>query len=86
METNAVSADAVKDVLVETLELQDRADEIGADTQLMGALPELDSMAVLELILALEQRFGITVPEEDVSAEAFATLGSLTELVERARG
>ena len=86
METNAVSVDAVKDVLVETLELQDRAEEIGAETQLMGALPELDSMAVLELILALEQRFGITVPEEDVSAEAFATLGSLTELVERARG
>lgn len=86
METNAVSAEAVKDVLVETLELQDRASEIGPDTQLMGALPELDSMAVLELILALEQRFAITVPEEDVSAEAFATLGSLTELVERARG
>lgn len=81
MTSNAVGADAVKEVLVETLELHDRADEIDAETQLLGALPELDSMAVLELIGALEQRFGITVAEDDVTAEAFETLGSLTELV-----
>ena len=39
-------------------------------------------MAVLELIVELERRFGITVEDEDVTAEAFETLESLTEFVD----
>ena len=72
----------VKDVLVKTLGVEDRADTIDASTPLLGSLPELDSMAVLELVAALEQRFGITVDDDDVTAEVFETLGSLTEFVQ----
>lgn len=86
MSANAVSHETVKEVLVETLELEDRADAIDASTPLMGALPELDSMAVLELIAALEKRFALTVSDEHVTAEAFETLDSLTAFVESARG
>lgn len=71
----------VKDVLVKTLGVEDRADTIDASTPLLGSLPELDSMAVLELVAALEQRFGITVDDDDVTAEVFETLGSLTQFV-----
>ena len=39
-------------------------------------------MAVLELIVVLEERFEITVEDADVSAEAFETLASLTDLVQ----
>lgn len=73
--------DEVKAVLVELLELEDRADAIDASTPLLGELPELDSMAVLELVLALEERFGIAVDGEDVTADAFTTLESLTAFV-----
>jgi acyl carrier protein len=76
---------AVKAVVVETLEVQDRADQIDADTPLLGSLPELDSMAVLELVHALEERFGIEVDGEDVSAEVFETLASLTAFVSAKR-
>ena len=72
----------VKDVLVKTLGVEDRAATIDASTPLLGSLPELDSMAVLELVAALEQRFGITVDDDDVTAEVFETLGSLTEFVQ----
>lgn len=72
----------VKDVLVKTLGVEDRADAIDASTPLLGSLPELDSMAVLELVAALEQRFAITVDDDDVTAEVFETLGSLTEFVQ----
>jgi len=72
----------VKAALIETLELEDRADSIDGATPLLGALPEFDSMAVLELIVVLEERFEITVEDEDVTAETFATLASLTEFVE----
>jgi acyl carrier protein len=71
----------VKAVLVETLGVEDRAATIDASTPLLGSLPELDSMAVLELVAALEQRFGITVDDDDVTAEVFETLGTLTEFV-----
>lgn len=72
----------VKDVLVKTLGVEDRADSIDASTPLLGSLPELDSMAVLELVAALEQRFGITIDDDDVTAEIFETLGALTAFVQ----
>ena len=43
-------------------------------------------MAVVELVLALEERFGIEIDDEDVTAEVFETLASLTAFVDgRAR-
>jgi acyl carrier protein len=84
--TTAVDVADVKAVVVETLCIEDRADAIDADTQLFGSLPELDSMAVLQLILELEQRFGIVVEGEDVTAEVFETLASLTAFVNEKLG
>ncbi len=80
--TKTDTVDAVKAVVVEILGVEDRADSITAETPLLGSLPELDSMAVLEVVAALEARFGITVDDEEVTAEAFETLGSLAGLVE----
>jgi acyl carrier protein len=77
--------DEVKAVLVDTLSIQDRAGSISADTELLGNLPELDSMAVLELVASLEERFGITVDDEDVTAEVFETLATLTAFVAEKR-
>ncbi len=83
--SETTTVDEVKGVVVETLGITDRADQIGPATPLLGALPELDSMAVLQLILALEEHFGITVEDEDVTAEAFETLERLTALVDASR-
>ena len=80
--TNTTIVDDVRDVVVTTLGVEDRADSIGASTPLLGSLPELDSMAVLELVAALESRFGIVVDDDDVRAEAFETLGTLAALVQ----
>jgi acyl carrier protein len=79
-----VTVDDVKAVVVETLGIEDRADAIDATTPLLGSVPELDSMAVLELILALEERFDVTLDGQDVTAEAFESLASLTALVDSA--
>jgi acyl carrier protein len=77
-----MALEAVKTVVVETLGIADRADTLDASTPLLGSLPELDSMAVLELVLELEQRFGIDIDGEDVTAELFESLASLTAFVE----
>jgi acyl carrier protein len=79
------AVDDVKAVLIETLELSDRAAALDATTPLLGSLPELDSMAVLELLLALEARFGITLDGDDVTADAFETLETLAALVDAKR-
>ena len=73
--------DLVKD---EALGLQGRSAGFQRDTPLLGALPELDSMAVLALITGLENHFGITFSDEDLHGAVFATVGSLTDLVEQA--
>jgi acyl carrier protein len=75
----------VRAAVVETLGIEDRAESIDATTPLFGALPELDSLAVLELIVELERRFGITVSDEDVTADAFATIATLTDFVAERR-
>ena len=77
-----MTVDGVKDVVVETLGIEDRAATLDAGTPLLGTLPELDSMAVLEVILALEERFGIAIDGDDVTADAFETLASLAALVD----
>jgi acyl carrier protein len=50
-------------------------------TPLMGNLPALDSMAVVTIIGNLEERFGITVEDDDIDGSTFATLGSLVAFV-----
>lgn len=76
------------DIIDEALSLDGRAADFDASTQLMGALAELDSMAVIGLINLIEERFGFYVGEDEVDAETFATVGSLlayvTEKLERA--
>ncbi|WP_114228311.1 MULTISPECIES: acyl carrier protein [Sphingomonas] len=54
-----------------------------AGTELFGALPEFDSMAVANLLTGIEERFDVTVEDDDVEAEDFATYGSLRAFVER---
>jgi len=75
--------EAVKAVLVSSLGVEQRAHAIGAETQLLGSLPELDSMAVLVLVHDLEEAFGIVVEDEDLSADIFDTLGALAAFVDR---
>jgi acyl carrier protein len=68
-------------VLDEVLSLNGRATKMSRDSVLLGAIPELDSMAVVSLITTLEERFGIMVADDDLDASAFGTVGSLTDFV-----
>ncbi|SES69555.1 Acyl carrier protein [Nitrosomonas marina] len=68
----------VRDVLV----LGDRADDFNASTGLMGDIPEFDSMSVVAIITALEDEYGCVFEDDEITAEVFKTIGSLTQLVE----
>lgn len=77
--------DDVRSVLRDTLQLGDRAASLQVATPLFGTLPEFDSMAVVTVVTALEEQFDILVDDEDISAETFATVGSLCNFVDQKR-
>jgi len=76
----------VKNLLAQNLQLGPRADSLTPDSQLLGALPELDSMAVVTILTAMEEHFGFVVDDDEISADTFATLGTLTDFVEQKLG
>lgn len=75
--------DDVRRVLGDALQLGARVNGFHAATPLLGSLPELDSMAVVAVITAIEEHFGFTVHDDEISAETFQTLGSLATFVEQ---
>jgi acyl carrier protein len=68
-------------ILDEVLSLGGRASSFSPDTPLLGAIPELDSMAVVTLITTLEEQLGIIVDDDDIDGATFETVGSLTAFV-----
>ena len=74
--------DEVLALIDEVLSLKGRARSFGRETPLLGALPELDSMAVVALITSLEDRFGFVVDDDEIDGAVFATLGTLVDFVE----
>ncbi len=73
----------IKTILSETLNLGNRIDSVSMDTALLGNLPELDSSAVITVILALEQTFSISIHDDEISAKTFKTLGTLRDFIEK---
>lgn len=68
-------------LLDEVLSLNGRSCAFTRETPLLGAIPELDSMAVVSLITGLENHFGLVVDDDDIDGATFATVGSLVDFV-----
>jgi acyl carrier protein len=73
--------DNVLRVLDEVLSLGGRAKSFTRETALLGAIPELDSMAVVTLITSLEEQFGVVVDDDDIDGDTFANVGALVDFV-----
>jgi acyl carrier protein len=76
----------VRQILGRVLQLGDRAAHLNRGSALLGAIPEVDSMAVVQVLTAIEDHFGIAIADEDISADAFASLGALADFVEEQLG
>jgi acyl carrier protein len=76
----------LRNILRDALQLGTRADTLTPASRLLGALPEFDSMAVVTVLTMIEDEFGITINDDDVSAEAFETVGTLAAFVTRKTG
>ncbi len=72
----------VLSILDEVLSLKGRAASFSLDTPLLGALPELDSMAVVALITTMEERFGFMVDDDEIDGASFASVATLVDFVQ----
>ena len=73
----------MRGVLVDVLGLSPaRADALDSDSGLFGTLPELDSMAVANLLAELEDRLGIIIEDDELDGEMLESFGSLTRFLE----
>ena len=73
--------ESVRDVVVRTLDLPGPRQRFGPESGLFGEIPELDSMGVVLLLTALEDRFDIQLSDDEIDAEWFETFGSVAEFI-----
>ena len=71
----------VMEILGDALQIEDFTRIATRESALFGVLPEFDSMAVVTVLTMLEDEFGIVIHDDEVSADVFATVASLTEFV-----
>lgn len=67
-------------ILGETLLLD--VTEFDQKTELLGTIPEIDSIGVVMVLTAFEEQFGINVADDELDADVFETVGSLSTFVE----
>ena len=67
----------LKKLIVEKLKLEMSPDEITDDISLFGEGLGLDSIDALELVVALEKEYHISIPDEEMGREAFASVNAL---------
>ncbi len=79
---DSMSALALTRILNEALGLRERKIEFNDDTPLLGALPELDSMTIAAVVMAMEEEIGRPIEEDDISAEIFESFGGLRRFFE----
>lgn len=75
--------DRIRQILMDALQLEQQVERLEPDSALLGAIPELDSMAVVTVLTMIEEEFDFEIEDDEVSADIFETLGSLTEFVSR---
>ena len=75
--------DGIVKLIGEVLQLDESAVKLRQESPLLGAIPEFDSMAVVTLLTAIEEEYGIMIDDDEVDADIFETVGSLVQFVEQ---
>lgn len=71
----------LKELIINRLRLEISPEDIEESQPLFGEGLGLDSIDALELVVGLEEEFNITIPDEDVGKEAFASVTALAAYI-----
>jgi acyl carrier protein len=80
MDRDALRAE-VKQLLATGLRLQLAPADIPDDAPIFGETLGLDSIDALELVVLVEDRFHVAIPDEDVGRRAFASVNALVDFI-----
>ncbi|WP_260293764.1 acyl carrier protein [Sedimenticola hydrogenitrophicus] len=75
--------ESVIHVVCEVLQIPERVSNMNQSTELLGAIPEFDSMAVVSIITGLEDAFDIFIEDDEIDASMFETVGTLTKFMDQ---
>jgi acyl carrier protein len=77
----------IKRAIVESLRLPIPVEEIGNSTSLFGEGLGLDSIDVLELVLEMERRFGVSIKDDDTGQRVLRSVDTIADFIidERAK-
>ena len=79
--------DFLKKMIIDTLKLEEiAADDIETDAPLFKEGLGLDSIDALELVVAIENIFGVIIEDEDVGKKAFASVDALAKFIQENYG
>jgi acyl carrier protein len=77
----------IKQALIEELDLRGKTEaDIDEAAPLFGAGLGLDSLDALQLAMAIEERFGVAVPEGEAGRAVFASVDAIADFLLRAGG
>lgn len=74
-------SESVLKIVDTELNLQGAALNFTSDTKLRNSLPQLDSMAVVSIITAIEEKFGFEFPDDQLDGAIFDTVGTLVDCI-----
>lgn len=68
-------------LIQDCLQLDDVSD-FDQNTELLGSIPEFDSMAIVTVLTTIEDNYGVMIEDDEIDADVFETLGTLMTFVQ----
>jgi acyl carrier protein len=76
----------LKEKIIETLYLEDvHKDDIDADSPLVGGDLGIDSIDLLELVMMIENDYGVIIDNKELGEKVFSSLNALAEYIKSNR-
>lgn len=81
MDSSALRSE-IKELLIQSLDLRGKTEaDIPDDLALFGEGLKLDSLDALELAVAIEERYGVSVPDGEAGRSVFASVAAIADFV-----
>lgn len=76
----------IKKIIIDTVGLNLTVDDINDDDFLLSGGLNLDSVAIIEIIVSIEEAFDIVFADEDVSVELFSSVKNIADKIRQKKG
>jgi acyl carrier protein len=75
------SLEVTRNIVRACLQLGSLAESFDRDTQLLGGMPEFNSLTIAAIVASIEDELDCEIDDADITGEMFETMGSLSDFV-----